>query len=308
MEAEDGSFSAAAAMVARQFAAGIAAGVAETAVGHPLETLKTRMQVALGTGQSEGLFSLLGRAVREDGAASLYRGAGPRILAGGVGGSVLFGVNGALREALDADASRPYSWRFMLAAAGTGVAEGFVYAPLEILKLQAMAHTGASAPPSFAALAVQLARERGISALYRGLSATIMRESMGNMAYFSTYASLKTAMLHARGEGDGPHHHHARTWEVVVAGGLAGSAYWLVVQPVDIVKTLQQTDDAADPRFSSMVSCARHIVRQRGWAGLYLGIGPSLLRAFPSSSAAFLAYEWAMELMRPKGREERHPL
>ena len=51
---------------------------------------------------------------------------------------------------------------------------------------------------------------------------------------------------------------------------------------------LLQVDDPLKPRYKGSIDCALKVLRQNGIQhGLYKGMGPTLLRAFPSYAAAF---------------------
>jgi solute carrier family 25 (mitochondrial carnitine/acylcarnitine transporter), member 20/29 len=91
------------------------------------------------------------------------------------------------------------------------------------------------------------------------------------------------------------------TVPLVAAGGCGGVAFWVVMYPVDVVKSKLQTQHVGpNQEYSGMMDCARKVLARDGWAGLYRGVGPCLLRSFPANAAAFVAYEAAMRMM-PRG-------
>jgi len=75
-----------------------------------------------------------------------------------------------------------------------------------------------------------------------------------------------------------------------MSGGFAGMFSWAVAMPFDVPKTMVQTNYNSrvwgdyTPMFSK-------ILRERGVAGLYAGLGPTLVRAFPANAALFLGVE-----------------
>ena len=59
---------------------------------------------------------------------------------------------------------------------------------------------------------------------------------------------------------------------------------------------LLQVDDPLKPRYKGSIDCALKVLRQNGIQhGLYKGMGPTLLRAFPSYAAAFYGYEYGLQ-------------
>ena len=75
-----------------------------------------------------------------------------------------------------------------------------------------------------------------------------------------------------------------------VSGGLAGMMGWTLAMPFDVPKTNIQARYDAKVVGSYFPELFR-IARERGVAGLYGGLGPTLIRAFPANAALFLGVE-----------------
>ena len=70
---------------------------------------------------------------------------------------------------------------------------------------------------------------------------------------------------------------------------LAGICDWLLVFPIDIVKTILQSNTKPNPpRVGQII---RTILAERGAAGFYFGLAPALIRAVPANIACFGAVE-----------------
>ena len=79
-------------------------------------------------------------------------------------------------------------------------------------------------------------------------------------------------------------------------GGVAGSAFWLAILPIDLAKTRYQI---ASPGAADDVGVWRLLARETsrtGARGLWAGLGPVLARAFPANAVQFLAWEGACQL------------
>ena len=116
-------------------------GVAECFVGHPLDTIKVRMQAAAAGPASGAAVAVAGVAkmnavqllrstIKHEGFLALYRGASSRVVGSALANSVLFGANGAFKKAFDADTALPLSGAFILASACTGAAEAAIWTPM----------------------------------------------------------------------------------------------------------------------------------------------------------------------------------
>jgi hypothetical protein len=74
------------------------------------------------------------------------------------------------------------------------------------------------------------------------------------------------------------------------SGGFAGMFGWAIAMPFDVPKTNVQArydTKVVGSYFPEFVK----IARQRGIVGLYSGLLPTLVRAFPANAALFLGVE-----------------
>lgn len=143
--------------------------------------------------------------------------------------------------------------------------------------------------------------QNGLRGLYRGLGPTAGREMLGNTAYFMAYESSKELLLHKLVRSQPPmsaDKENFRTYQAIAAaGGYAGFMYWLVVFPVDTVKSVIQADCLDNPRYHGVVDCTRQLYREGGLARFYRGISPSLIRAFPANAITFVAFETCLSFL-----------
>lgn len=81
-----------------------------------------------------------------------------------------------------------------------------------------------------------------------------------------------------------------------MSGGFCGILSWLIVFPVDAIKTnLQKDIMMTQPRYSGVWDCAKSLVKKNGFRGLYRGLNVTLIRAFPIHSLNFLVYEQVLK-------------
>lgn len=60
---------------------------------------------------------------------------------------------------------------------------------------------------------------------------------------------------------------------------MAGVAMWSIAIPPDVIKSKIQA--APQGTYKGFMDCTRQIIASEGVAGLFKGLGPALLRAFP---------------------------
>ena len=133
--------------------------------------------------------------------------------------------------------------------------------------------------------------EGGPRGLFRGLVPTLAREVPGNAVMFGVYEVAKRQLARAQGLESTS---ELGTGSMIVAGGLAGTCFWIPVFPADVVKSRWQVDSPAapgGPQFRSLLDCAAQTVRGGGVRALYRGFGPAMVRAYPANAVCFAAYE-----------------
>ena len=151
----------------------------------------------------------------------------------------------------------------------------------------AAAYTNCRRYVSALAYGAYVARERGVLALFRGLGATLLRNCFGAVVWFLPYEYLR---IQFGGSPTG----------VFFAGGIASWVYWFAIYPIDLVKTRIQgeTSNTSAQRWGRGVfSGMRYVIRTSGVRGLFVGLWPCMLRAFPANAAGILAYEHTRQLL-----------
>lgn len=161
----------------------------------------------------------------------------------------------------------------------------------------------------------------GVRGLFRGGFSTLLRECTGNSFFFTTYELTRYRLLTALEYPDKLESQPTKAdpWKQllygktyskimvegavdVLSGGLAGMAFWAVVLPFDVAKTRIQT--ALDPSSNrNPFYNLKMIHRELGIRGLYAGLGPTLVRAFPANAAAMVTWELTAKLLGVRRKE-----
>lgn len=105
--------------------------------------------------------------------------------------------------------------------------------------------------------------------------------------YFSMYEGIKRYI-------DCEPNSLASIATILMAGGIAGICNWTVAIPFDTLKTRLQSLPASEAKLSLVLPA---LIRDGGIRGLYKGLGPTLVRAFPASAAFFGGVELCTALL-----------
>ncbi|XP_057458074.1 mitochondrial carnitine/acylcarnitine carrier-like protein [Lotus japonicus] len=287
--------------VAKDLAAGTVGGASQLIVGHPFDTIKVKLQSqpTLLPGQPpkfSGAFDAVKQTIAAEGPRGLFKGMGAPLATVATFNAVLFTVRGQMETTVRSHPGAPLtvSQQF-ICGAGAGVAVSFLRCPTELIKcrLQAQSALGGSGAADGAVkyggsmdVARQVLRsEGGTKGLFKGLVPTMAREIPGNAIMFGVYEAINQWIAggtDTSGLGRG---------SLIVAGGLAGASFWLLVYPTDVVKSVIQVDDYKNPKFYGSLDAFRKIQATQGFKGLYKGFGPAMARSIPANAIVFLAYE-----------------
>jgi len=283
----------------KNFFAGGFGGMCLVFTGHPLDTIKVRLQTQPLPKPGEallysGTIDCFKKTLAREGVKGLYKGmAAPLVGVTPMFAVCFFGFGlGKKLQQKGPDDILTYPQLF---AAGmlSGVFTTAIMAPGERIKclLQIQAASGDTKYKGAVDCAKQIYRESGIRGIYRGTALTLMRDVPASGMYFMTYEWLKNLLTPA-----GKSHSELSVPSILFAGGMAGIFNWAVAIPPDVLKSRFQTAPMGKYP-NGFRDVLRELIREEGVASLYKGFTAVMLRAFPANAACFLGFELAMKLL-----------
>lgn len=168
-----------------------------------------------------------------------------------------------------------------LAGALAGMAQSIISSPMELLKTRAQILPDSTVWKCAADI---LRTEGGLRGLYRGFGITLARDCPAFATYFFTYEYLLEQFSSSK-------KNNPSLADMLLAGGTAGTVSWLVIYPLDVIKSRIQADNC---RYKSLTDCVRQTISQEGLGVLMRGCSPTLLRAFPTNGATFTVVTWIL--------------
>lgn len=281
------------------FLAGGFGGVCVVLSGHPLDTLKVRLQTMPlpSPGQAPlytGTWDCTKKIMAKEGPRGFYKG----MLTPLVGVAPIFAVSFAgfnFGKSLFQNKPDDKLTLIQYFAAGcvAGVGSTVIMAPGErikcLLQVQQSGQTAKYKGP--ADVAIKLYKEGGIRSIYRGTAATLARDVPASGMYFASYEVLMHLLI-----PEGQSRQNLSPLTTLFAGGMAGVFNWLVAIPPDVLKSrLQIAPEGKYPK--GMRDVMKELMRNEGIFALYKGVTPVMIRAFPANAACFMGYELAMKFL-----------
>ncbi|XP_059151013.1 mitochondrial ornithine transporter 1-like [Physella acuta] len=282
------------------FTGGTLGGITSVYVGQPLDTVKVKMQT-FPTLYRNGLDCFL-QTYKQDGIArGLYAGTIPSLAANISENAVLFCFYGVCQKLV----AKVMGGKEILslnplenAISGAMAAffSSFTLCPTELIKcrLQAMREMATKGQLEGGlerlkigpfGLTKEILKAEGIRGVYKGLTATFLREMPGYFFFFGAYEVSRILMTPKGKTKD-----EIGALKTIVCGGLGGVGLWVAIFPADVVKSRIQVQavSGVPPTFRFVFM---KILREEGVKALYRGLGPTVIRTFPATGALFLAYE-----------------
>ena len=233
--------------------------------------------------------------LKHEGITAFWKGAVPTAMGMAAENAMAFGVNEALKRAFPEDnnntntnnnSGMPNMARPFAMGAVTGCCSAMVLLPSEIVKAKLQVVVGKNVTAQ--EVMKQMIRHQGYTSFFTGIDAQLARDASFYAVFFGGYDLF--CYLFRTNFPEMPDE-----LNYFISGGLAGCVGWTAAMPVDVPKTNVQA--SYETRiFGSFVPELVRIARQRGIGGLYSGLGPTLVRAFPANAALFLGVETGKKL------------
>lgn len=295
------------------FTAGLIAGIAGLFVGHPFDTVKVRFQTPSIAGKYHSTFHAISTIVREEKFVGLYKGIlSPLATAAPLNGLIFASYRLFLKLQLDDKDTIPTLAQVGFAGAFTGIVCSLVTTPTELIKIRQQDQL---IPTSTKQIALNIYKESGVPGLYRGITATILRD-IGYGAYFLAYEGTCRFLNRYDSMKE------LSSVVPLTAGAVAGIVGWGATFPFDVVKTRMQgtvqgntmhssprlgipntnpwqyTSVAASPinavtfnPYRTVASTICHSFRNEGAGVFFRGLAPTLIRAIPVNMVTFATFE-----------------
>lgn len=295
------------------FIAGGIAGSASIVVGHPMDTLKVRMQTAKGNPS----IASLAIGSKYGGPATLFRGVTAPLSAACAVNAIIFSSYGwSSRLYEQYSPGNDQNIKAFTCGSFAGLVQALIICPIEHVKcrMQIQETAGAATTSLRTTLRAILASggsSANISALYRGWWITCWREIPAFGAYFSLYDIFKDriqysldqrekeSILTTANAAEQQQEPKTHTWFAsAIAGGLTGALTWAIVYPFDVIKTQIQTAPIDTPKHERTIAAATSkIIKEHGWKHLFRGLSVTCIRAFPVNGIIFPVYEYTLLLV-----------
>lgn len=288
-------------MAAMQSAAGGSAGFIEICLMHPLDLIKTRLQIQKSGGSASdphhytSIVDCIRKMYRNEGFLSYWKGILPPIIVETPKRAVKFLAFEQYKNIFMFGSPTPIlPLTYALSGLGAGFTEAVLVNPFEVIKVEMQANKQvASQMPSTIVFTKHIIRTQGPWALYKGLVATMGRHGAFTSVYFGFYHSVKTVVPEVKDS-------RLELMRRFIIGLMAGVFGACLAVPFDVAKSRIQGPQPVpgEVKYRGTIRTFRLLLHEEGISALFKGLIPILLRLGPGGAVLLIAYEYCYEFLK----------
>ena len=287
--------------VVSTLSAGVLAGASGSVIGHPLDSLKVRLQV----GKALETIKLDLLTIKQ-----LYRGISVPVLTSGLMQSLSFTTYETFKIMSRRDWKMDHLTSVILGASIAGSVTSVLACPLMLVKLQMQV----ASESNMWVVVREMYKKRGIPTFYRGYGCMFVLESPGRGVYFGVYEFTKhfiTKVIHSINndsssssrsnnnnnvKGDSAVLQVCSNSTRMSAAACGGCVAWASVYPFDVIKSRLHLD--IDKKlYRNGMHCAIVSYKEGGFKSFFKGLSYTLLRAGPVAATVLPIYEICKDML-----------
>ena len=246
---------------------------------------------------------------RQEGTRASFRGLGPNLVGVIPARSINFFVYGASKHIIlnSFNGGQEAAWVHLTAGLSAGFATSTATNPIWVIKtrLQLDKSRGRHYKNSWDCLRY-IVRTEGVGSLYKGLSASYLGGIESTLQWvlyeqMKSFLHRKSVELHGVYGTTKTTKDHVLEW--CARSGSAGAAKFvasLLTYPQEVVRTrLRQAplSETGKPKYTGLVQCFKLVLKEEGFASMYGGLTPHLLRTVPNSIIMFGTWELIVRVL-----------
>ncbi|KAF9335394.1 hypothetical protein BG006_000181 [Podila minutissima] len=291
---------------AYQLLAGTMAGFAEVVCMHPLDVVKTRLQLQTlrpllpkpsTMVPYTSMIDCFAKTIQNEGASRLYRGVIPPLVAEAAKRAIKFGANEqwgfAVKKLFSID-------NFSMAQAGfvgalAGATEAFWVTPFDLVKVRLQDRASLEQYRGTIDCVRKVLGQEGAMTFSHGLEATLWRHASFSGVYFMIIHGFRTAFPQRPGTTK-----NEAMLRNFIAGTMGGFLGTLVNTPFDVVKSRIQNQRKGTHTYGFTLPSVAKIYREEGFRALYKGLAPKTVRLGLGGGLMLVVFDSLSDLMRKR--------
>ncbi|KOM27210.1 hypothetical protein LR48_Vigan406s002000 [Vigna angularis] len=266
---------------AREFFSGALAGAMTKAILAPLETIRTRMVVGVGSKNIAGSFV---EVIQQQGWQGLWAGNMINMLRIVPTQAIELATFECVKRTMT---SLQNKWE---EAGDPKLQIGFIdfNLPMSWISPVAVADRLTVSPEIYPTLGIAIRniyKDGGVGAFYAGISPTLVGMLPYSTCYYFLYDTMKDSYCQSKNKKT------LNRPEMLVLGALAGFTASTISFPLEVARKRLMVGALQGKCPPNMAAALTEVIREEGLKGLYRGWGASCLKVMPSSGITWMFYE-----------------
>ncbi|XP_013103437.1 mitoferrin [Stomoxys calcitrans] len=258
--------------------AGAIAGVLEHIVMYPMDSVKTRMQSLSPATSKLNITATFQNMIRKEGIFRPIRGVTAVVAGAGPAHALYFGSYEMSKELMTKITTHNHI-NYMASGVIATLIHDAVSNPAEVIKQRMQMYN--SPYKSVVACMRGVYQSEGLKAFYRSYSTQLVMNIPNQTIHFTTYEFFQNRLNHERKYNPPVH---------VIAGGAAGACAAAITTPLDVVKTLLNTQETG--LVKGMMEAISQIYAMAGPLGFFKGLTARVLYSMPATAICWSTYEF----------------
>ncbi|KAH8306068.1 hypothetical protein KR018_000125 [Drosophila ironensis] len=282
--------------------AGAIAGVLEHVIMYPLDSVKTRMQSLSPPTGNMNIFSTFRNMITREGLMRPIRGASAVVLGAGPAHSLYFAAYEMTKEVTAKftthnnlnygeyvggnnpigavhSPSKSFAFCTVISGATATLIHDAISSPTDVIKQRMQMYN--SPYTSVVACIRDVYTKEGFRAFYRAYGTQLIMNLPYQTIHFTTYEFFQNKLNLERRYNPTVH---------MAAGAAAGACAAAITTPLDVVKTLLNTQETGLTR--GMIEAFRKIYHMAGPLGFFKGMTARVLYSMPATAICWSTYEF----------------
>jgi hypothetical protein len=274
-------------------AAGSSAVIAVTGI-HPIDVVKTRLQVSDGA-RALGIGGTVSSILKKEGIPAFWKGIGAAWLRESSYTSLRLGLYSPIKQGMGVSADSSFFLKF---AAGSlaGAIGSLAGNPFDVIKTRMMTNEGKT-PATMYQTTLDIYKYQTYTGFYRGLQANMMRACVLNGTKMGCYDQISGMIKKTQVVPEG------LATQFVAAFG-AGFFMATTVAPFDMIRTQLMNQPVQQKLYTGFTDCFIKILNKQGPRGLYAGFIPIWARFAPTTCLQLIIFEQLKPVFGVTGKGE----
>lgn len=256
------------------FFASALSGITSRIILHPIDTIKSRIQVQTNESFYKNSFDAIKKIKMTEGHKGYYKGLGVSIPLTGFANALYLGGYEKFKDLYSNYFHNPNYVQFLSGFSAEAIS-CILWVPMDVLKERLQVQKEMNQSKAI----FQNIQKQGIKALYKGYWITLGTFGPNSALYFLCYEFFKKNVFKD----------NVTFYNTLLAATFSNGIAAFITNPLDLIKVRYQV---YPEKYTSFYNTFQMIYKYEGFGGFWKGVGPRLLYSAPNAGIIMMLFEF----------------